>query len=167
MMFRRHILYPGLVVFLVLVAPCAGYAGPPFVTDDPETVDYQHVELDFYTQGMRTDHAMMGTVAGLDANYGLYPDVQLTMITPFAFNAFNGQSANYGYGDTQFSVKYRFIHEEDDEWWPQVAIFPQVNVPTGNASRALGTGQTAEFFPVYLQKDFDPWQLYGGGRILE
>jgi hypothetical protein len=131
-------------------------------TDDPEPVDYRHVELDFFTQATRTRDEREGTAAGLDANYGIYPDVELTLVAPLAFNAPSGASTAYGYGDTEISVKYRFIDESEGHWWPQVAIYPQVNIPTGSSHRSLGTGQTAEFLPVYVQKDFDPWQVYGG-----
>jgi hypothetical protein len=157
---RRFLLI--IACLLTLVVPRLGYAGPPFVTDDPEPVDYHHVELDVFTEGTRTNNSMTGSALGLDANYGLYPDVQVSLITPVAFNAVDEQSAMFGYGDTQFAVKYRFIHETDNGWWPEVAIYPQLSVPTGNANRSLGAGQVAEFLPVYLEKDFDSWQIYGG-----
>ncbi|MDE1901118.1 MAG: transporter [Alphaproteobacteria bacterium] len=146
----------------LLVIAVPAYAGPPFVTDDPETVDYRHVEIDAFTEGTQSNNALTGTAAGLDANYGLYPNVQLSLITPLVFNAVDEKTPAYGYGDTQFAVKYRFVNEDEDNGGWQVAIYPQVNIPTGNANRSLGTGQVAEFLPVYVEKDFDPWQIYGG-----
>ncbi len=158
----RDILRLGLLIFPILVAPRSATAGPPFVTDDPEPVAYQHVELDFFTQETRTNNGMEGVAPGLDANYGVAPDVELTLVAPLAFNIPNGETATYGYGDTQFSVKYRFIRESEGNWWPQVALYPGISIPTGNVRRLLGTGNMQESLPLYLQKDFDPWQMWGG-----
>src|SRR5271156_6783539 len=36
---------------LLALAPFAALAGPPFMTDDPEPVDYQHYEFYTFTQG--------------------------------------------------------------------------------------------------------------------
>ena len=161
MMFR-DILRLGSLILSILVAPRSVDAGPPFVTDDPEPVAYQHVELDFFTQGTRTNNGTEGVAPGLDANYGIAPDIELTLIAPLAFNAPNGKTATYGYGDTQFSLKYRFIHETEGNWWPQVALYPSISIPTGNIHRSLGTDSMQESLPVYLQKDFYPWQIWGG-----
>jgi hypothetical protein len=147
---------------LFLLAPSA-HAGPPFLSDDPEPVPYQRTENDFFTSATHTKDGTAGTVMGLDANYGVWPDVELTLIAPLAFNAPDGSNAFFGYGDTQFAIKYRFLDESDDGWWPQIAIYPTVSVPTGKASHGLGAGNTQEFFPVWVQKDFDPWQTFGGG----
>ena len=143
--------------------PAVALAGPPFLTDDPEPVEYQHVELDFYTAATHTKNTASGTAFGLDANYGLWPEVEATIIAPVAFSSSADSGTAYGYGDTQFAVKYRFIHQDDEGWQPEVAIYPTISAPIGNAGRSLGTGHTAEFMPVYLQKDVDPWQTYAGG----
>jgi hypothetical protein len=58
-------------------------------------------------------------------------------------------------------VKYRFVHESD--WIPQVGIFPLVLLPTGDEDKNLGTGEVQAFFPLWLQKSWEPWKTYGGG----
>jgi hypothetical protein len=68
-----------------------------------------------------------------------------------------------GIGDTELGVKYRFIDPDKGDWWPQVAIFPLVELPTGDAKRSLGAGYTEAFLPVWTQKDFGKWTTYGGG----
>ena len=65
-----------------------------------------------------------------------------------------------GYGDTELGVKYRFIQETDT--LPQIGIFPMVELPTGNADRGLGSGHTAVYVPLWLQKSFGKWTTYGG-----
>ena len=66
-------------------------------------------------------------------------------------------SAHYGYGDTELGVKFRFLHETD--YLPEAAIFPLLEVPTGNASDGLGSGHVQAFLPMWLQKEF--WRLDG------
>jgi hypothetical protein len=58
-------------------------------------------------------------------------------------------------------VKYRFLHESADV--PQAAFFPQVNLPTGDASKNLGYGVFQYLLPLWIQKSWGPWTTYGGG----
>lgn len=44
-----------LLAFLLFTASGLALAGPPFLTDDPEPVEYQHHELYIGTQQTKTD----------------------------------------------------------------------------------------------------------------
>src|SRR5450432_3246875 len=123
---------------LLLACPLTALAGPPFVTDDPEPVDYQHWEFYLASQHTETSDGWAGTAPHFELNYGVIPNVQLHIIMPLAYNAPNDGSAHYGYGDAELGVKFRFI--EETEKIPQVAIFPLLEIPTGNASDGLGSG---------------------------
>jgi hypothetical protein len=46
---------------------------------------------------------------------------------------------------------------------PEAAVFPLVEAPTGDSSRGLGSGQWQAFLPLWLQKSFGDWTIYGGG----
>jgi len=146
---------------LTLSISGAAYAGPPFVTDDPETVAFNHWEIDFGTQQYHTADGWFGTAPQLELDYGVIPDVQLHIIAPLAYNRPPGDLSHYGYGDTELGIKYRFVHETD--WLPQIGIFPLLEAPTGNRSEGLGNGKTQAFLPVWLQKKFGDWLTYGGG----
>ena len=37
-----------------------------------------------------------------------------------------------------------------------------VELPTGSYSKGLGVGKTWYKFPIWIQKDLDPWTTYGG-----
>jgi len=138
-------------------------AGPPFVTDDPEPVDYQHFEINTAMQGTYFKDGRVGNWPNLDINYGLLPDVQfhVNLFAPFA--KLSGDSFRYGYGDSEIGVKYRFIEEDEEGWRPQVAIYPAIDLPTGIAREGLGAGHTRVFLPVWAQKSFGDWTTYGGG----
>jgi len=44
------------------------------------------------------------------------------------------------------------------------AIFPLIELPTGDRAEGLGAGHVRDFFPVWVQKDLgNDWLTYGGG----
>jgi hypothetical protein len=149
-----------LVAVLLLGGSLTALAGPPFVTDDPEPVDYQHLEFYIASQHTETADGWSGTAPHVELNYGVVPNVQLHLIAPLAYDAPNGGSTHYGYGDTELGVKFRFIQET--EHFPQVGIFPLLEVPTGSESDGLGSGHVQAFLPLWLQKSFGDWTVYGG-----
>jgi len=55
----------------------SAWAGPPFVTDDPEPVEHQHWEVNYaLTKSWREGEASAG-IPSIDINYGIVPNVQL------------------------------------------------------------------------------------------
>jgi len=136
-------------------------AGPPFVTDDPEPVDYQHWEFYLASQHIQTSAGWTGTAPHLELNYGVVTNVQLHLIAPLAYKAPATGGARYGYGDSELGVKFRFLPETERS--PQVGIFPLLEIPSGSKSAGLGNGQAQAFLPVWLQKSFGDWTIYGGG----
>ncbi len=137
------------------------WAGPPFVTDDPEPVDYKHGEFYVATQYAKDKDATSGTAPHFELNYGVVPNVMLHLITPFVYDKPEGEPTQRGYGDTEVGIKYRFINDEDAHF--MVGTFPIVTLPTGDSDKGLGAGHTRIFIPLWLQKAWGPWQTYGGG----
>jgi len=138
-------------------------AGPPFRTDDPEPVEFQHFEINLLSLGTKTTGGWAGVLPGLEVNYGALPNLQLHAIVPVGYTAPDGGRAGFGFGDIELGAKYRFITPGDGDWFPQVGVFPLVEVPVGNQSLGLSTGHVQVFLPIWLQKEFDPWTIYGGG----
>ena len=137
------------------------YGGPPFLTDDPEPVDYQHWEFYVASIDSKTADGWSGTAPHVELNYGVVPNVQLHLITPLAYDAPAGDRSHYGYGDTELGVKLRFLQESDK--LPQAGIFPLVELPSGRAADGLGNGRAQLFLPLWLQKSWGAWTAYGGG----
>ena len=153
-----------LATFAFLSAPFSpAYAGPPFITDDPEPVDPGQWEIYGFAAGTQVRGDIGGTLAGTEVNYGAAPNLQLHVIVPLAFDSPNGGPTVTGPDDIELGVKYRFITPGEDDWFPQIGIFPLVEVPAGNAQRGLGAGKMREYLPVWLQKDWGDWTSYGGG----
>jgi hypothetical protein len=150
-----------LGVGLFFVSTSVILAGPPFVTDDPEPVDYQHWEFYLASQHAQTSDGWSGTAPHFELNYGVITNVQLHFIAPLVYDAPKNGDVQYGYGDTELGVKFRFLHESS--WLPEAAVFPLVEAPTGDSGRGLGSGEWQAFLPLWLQKSFGDWTVYGGG----
>ena len=157
-MILRKSLY---LLFFMFCVSAVVWAGPPFETDDPEPTEYQHWEIYLGATALQLQGpGLFGTIPFLSVNYGGFPDTQLSLTEQVAFSPMPGGSSAYGYGDTLVGVKYRFIHEGATV--PQVAIFPQVNIPTGDASKGLGNGVAQYLLPIWLQKSWETWTTFGG-----
>jgi hypothetical protein len=142
-------------------APRTALAGPPFITDDPEPVEYKHWEVYLASQYKHDRDQNSATLPHIEVNYGLVPNVQVHLIAPLQYVKPEGEASHYGYGDTEFGIKYRFIQETKD--FPQVGIFPIVEIPTGDHTSGLGNGKAQVFLPLWFQKSWGPWTTYGGG----
>jgi hypothetical protein len=152
---------PAWMLLLSALAATTAFAGPPYVTDDPEPVELHHWEVYLASATSHTPDGVTGTIPHLEVNYGVIPDVQLHLIVPNSFVSSGGEARKYGFGDTELGVKYRFVQETEDH--PQIGMFPLAEVPTGSETRGLGSGHTQLFLPVWAQKTIGKWSTYGGG----
>lgn len=159
---RSTIVLAATVTGAVLM-PRAAVAGPPFLTDDPEPVDYQHYEFYTFSQGTHVSGDTSGVGPAWEFNYGIIPNGQFHVIAPLAFDSPAGAPSQFGYGDTELGFKYRFIQEDADGARPMVGAFPLLELPTGDQGNGLGAGHSRAFFPIWLQKSFGDWTTYGGG----
>jgi len=150
-----------LTLLLMLWTPAALQAGPPYLTDDPEPVEYRHWEVYLASIFTEQPDSWTATAPHLEVNYGAIPNFQLHAILPMTLNVPSVAASSYGYGDTELGVKYRFV--EEGEWRPQVGTFPLLEVPTGSHGRNLGGGHLQTFLPLWLQKSIGRWTAYGGG----
>jgi len=154
----------GAWLLCVGLSAIPAWAGPPYLTDDPEPVELGHWEFYLASQWTATRDKAEGTSPHVEVNYGALPELQLHVIVPTALALASGQPARYGLGDIELGAKYRFVEERG--WRPQLGTFPLVLVPTGSEARGLGAGKTQVFVPLWAQKSVGPWTTYGGGGLL-
>jgi hypothetical protein len=144
-------------------AAAGASAGPPFVTDDPEPVDLGHWEVYAFTSGAIDAKGASGLGPALEVDYGAAPNLQLHLIGNLAWDHPENRPGMVGLGDTELGAKYRFITTGARDWWPQVGVYPLLELPSGDAHRNLGAGYVQAFLPVWLRKDFGKWTTTGGG----
>src|SRR6516225_4310253 len=97
---------------IFMCEPQSAFAGPPFLTDDPEPTETGHWEI--YAplmEGEGRGADFEGTV-GTELNYGAAPDLQLSLSLPVAYSH-DARGWRWGAGDIEVSAKYRFFHNED------------------------------------------------------
>ena len=144
-----------ILVLLLSAAPAS--AGPPYVTDDPQPTDTGHWEVYSFATATQASGDLSGE-AGLDINYGAAKNLQLTAVVPVSFENAN----RFGAGDVELAAKYKLVSQSDGSWLPDIAIFPRVFLDSGTRFTPERPGL---FLPIWAEKDFGPWAVFGGGGL--
>src|SRR5580704_14248784 len=146
-----YALRPSVVLRLALftiLAPSLRAQGPPFQTDDPVPVDYQHFEFYIFGSLDGTPAEIDSTGPAFEFNWGALPRLQLHVIVPFGaiapsnnpiyFPGGVGKKA-FGLTDTELGAKIAFIKET--KRIPQIGAFTMFEMPTGSYAKGLGVGK--------------------------
>ena len=159
---REFLLIRVFTVIILITLPQILFAGPPFLTDDPDSVQFKHWEYYISSQNTfsHSTHTSTGTLPHFEVNYGLVPNIQVHLIMPLNYSYSASRYDAYGYANTELGVKYRFVKESAN--CPEIGTFPILEIPTINNS-TLSNGKTQLFIPVWVQKSWDKLTSYGGG----
>lgn len=152
-MFRKPLFLALFAVTAGMLAASPASAGPPYFTDDPQPTDFKHWEIYLFTGGLGRNGQVEGS-AGVDLNYGGARDLQLTAVLPLDYGGGDGLRR----GDVELAAKYKFVHQKDGTAVPDIAFFPRAFLPTSRDSR-----RTQLLLPLWAEKDFGPWSIFGGG----
>jgi hypothetical protein len=142
----------------ILIIPTFLIAGPPFLTDDPQPVDFMHWEFYISSQSQFSDNNVDATLPHFEINYGFIPDVQVHLIVPMQYTK-RESSIEYSYVSTEVGVKYRFINLDNGI---QAGVFPIAEVPTGKKVTLVGENNLKFFLPLWLQISAGKFTSYGG-----
>jgi hypothetical protein len=147
-----------LLAIAAVATPTPAFAGPPYLTDDPVPADAGHWEAFAFAEGEGRHSDFDGDV-GLDINYGLVKDVQITATIPLSFSHESLEGWSSGSVDLEFGVKYEFLHDKGRGI--SASVFPSVTLPTARDARE---GKKSFFLPLWAQKDFAGGTgIFGGG----
>ena len=151
-----------LVFSLLALDGGMAMAGPPYLSDDPVPTDLGHWEIYNFVDGAK-DHGAVSGEGGIDLNCGAFKDVQLTAVIPVGYTSEAGYRLRrleaYA-GVVELAAKVRVLHQDEHGFTPDLAFFPRAFVPTNSH---FGPPRTNLFLPVWAQKDFGDWSLFGGG----
>lgn len=143
---------------LVLAASVPALAGPPYVTDDPDTTDKGQFEIYAFHAGTAARGGIDGQT-GIDFNYGGGDNLQLTAVLPLDYEQPAHRGLFAGVGNIELAAKYRVLHQEAFGW--DVAVFPRLFLPS--ASGRAGDHHASFFLPVWVGRSFGDWNTFGGG----
>jgi hypothetical protein len=124
-------------------------------------VEAHHWEVYLFGAGQSLHGERSGLAPAMEANYGPFEDAQLQFQIPMAYARGEEGQSRHGFGDVQAGFKYRFLQETGV--LPQLAIYPQVQAPTGRSGEGLGAGHWRILIPLWAQKSFGEWTTFGGG----
>ena len=158
---RSSCLILSLVLAVCGIVPVA-HANPPFETDDPGVFPQGTGEAYLFSAGgFSADGSSLDAAPGVELNYSVLPDTFVHVVVSLAYNNPSLGGSAYGLGDIELGFKWRFLRQDRDGI--DVATFPLVELPTGSAQRGLGSQKASFFLPLWLEKDWGPWTIYGGG----
>jgi hypothetical protein len=141
-------------VFFVLLTAGPAFAGPPLLTDDPDTPGDKHWEINVaFTLDRRQTESTYETPL-LDLNYGVGDNIQLKYEVPFLIQHEEGTGTQSGLGNSLVGVKWRFLDEK--KYGVNISTYPQLefNPPTTSAARGLVAEGTNLLLPVEIAKKF-------------
>ncbi len=141
---------------IVALAPHdSARADSPFFTDDPLFSPGWEIKL-----GVATEHNASGNAWAapiLDINYAVVPTVRLDLtMAGVGIDPDQGTDA-YGFGTTDFKVKWRFLEEDPHGWMPAMSIAPKFTLPTASTRNGLSDGIWRAQLPVEFGKTIGPW----------
>jgi hypothetical protein len=147
-----------VLLFLVLGAATVN-GQQPFVTDDSDTTPKGHFHFEFSNEFDRLQRSsfpnLKQNTADFELNYGLFDGVEVGIESPLLtiLNATGTTPKTVlGIGDTNVSLKYNFLKEREKSRRPAIAIALNLELPTGDTKRQLGSGLADFYMNGIVQK---------------
>jgi hypothetical protein len=150
------------VVLLAAVFCCSistAHAQQPFATDDADVTPKGKFHFEFSNEFDFLQRSLFPNVrqntADFELDYGLINNVEIGIEAPL-ITLINERAAGMpnatGIGDMNLSLKYNFLQEREGSRRPAMAIAFNLEMPTGNTSRQLGSGLADFYLNGVLQK---------------
>lgn len=147
---------------LLLAGSTYAWAGPPFVTNDPDPPEPGQWEVNLpWSMERNRDGSASGEFVRVDVNYGYdrYTQLSVEMPLPHHFPAEGG--LRFGAGDVLLEYKRRFDLDAKAGYF---GINPELTLPTGDATRGLGAGRATLQLPLLYQKQWGDTVAYADAR---
>ncbi len=143
------------IVASALLAARPVHAGPPMITDDPDTPGQGHWEINLAVTGARSGGEWELEAPLIDLNYGLLDSVQLKFEMPWLVQT-DGHHSHDGAGNAEIGVKWRFLDQESAGL--SVSTYPQFAFRghRGSAARGLASEGWEFVLPVQFQRELGP-----------
>ena len=155
---RSQILSLFVLVICMAAGPrqVVGQAGPPLLTDDPDTPGNRHWEINVaWTLSQKQNERFFGFPL-IDINYGLGQRLQLKAEVPWLILKEGGQESESGIGSANLGVKWRFLDESLHGF--AMSTYPQLEIRTSASSARRGLiEQGAELrLPIEMSRKMGP-----------
>ena len=163
-MFKARIPHKLVLLFAFLFLPAAiSRSQQPFVTDDADTTPNGKFHFEFSNEFDWLKRSSFPNIrqntADFELGFGLLDGVEIAIESPLLtiFNAPGTVPRKVsGVGDTNVSLKYNFRQEREHSWVPAMAIAMNLELPTGDKERQLGSGLADFYLNGIVQKSLSP-----------
>ena len=154
--------YDCLAAIAFMITACdSAWAGPPFVTDDPEPVHHRRWEINSAITATWGGGTTSAGIPSVDINYGAVPDIQVHAQPRFSYEKTPDED-HTGLDDTEVGVKYRFVNLQGEGSTLMVGVYPMYMIATGRRALGPDRGKHQVFLPLWVQRDAQRWTIYGG-----
>ena len=157
--FCRLSLRACLTVFVATLCSQTSFAQQPFVTDDADVTPRHKFHFEFSNEFDLLQRASFPSLrqntADFELDFGLFENVEIGIEAPLLtlVNDRNGPFRSVtGIGDTNVSLKYNFLREKEGKRRPALAIGLNLELPTGDIRRQLGSGLADFYINGIVQK---------------
>ena len=147
------------IMTTILMTGSLVHAQQPFVTDNTDTTPKHHFHFEFSNQFDLLQRSAFPSLkqntADFELDYGVFGNLEVGIESPLLtiMSARGTVPGNVnGIGDTNVSLKYNFLKEREHSRWPALAIAFNLELPTGDTSRQLGSGLADFYTNGILQK---------------
>lgn len=135
------------------------YGQQPFVTDDADVTERGKLHFEFRNSFDLLQRSSFPNLkqdtANFELDYGLLKNVELGISAPL-ITLFNARETSprtaAGIGDANLSIKYNFRKEHMDSKVPAMSVQLNIEAPTGDVERKLGSGLTDVWINGVAQK---------------
>lgn len=150
---------PGFVLWLLILFVPTVNAQQPFVTDDADTTPKGKFHFEFSNEFDWLKRSsfpnLRQNTADFELDFGLFDGVEIGIESPW-LTIYNERGTAprrvSGVGDTNVSLKYNFHQEREHSRIPALAIGLNLELPTGNTKRQLGSGLADFYLNGIIQK---------------
>jgi outer membrane putative beta-barrel porin/alpha-amylase len=147
------------ILALAFLIPASAYSQQPFVTDDADVTPRGHFHFEFSNEFDLLQRASFPSLkqntADFELDYGLFNRVEIGIAAPL-LTIVNQRDTTprkvTGIGDANISLKYNFLSERESSSRPGLAVALNLEIPTGDSDRQLGSGLADFYINGILQK---------------
>lgn len=143
-------------------------AGPPLLTDDPDTPGPNHWEINIAMTSEAEAHVWQLGVPLLDMNYGVGDHIQLKYQVPMEIYVPPHDGPRIGLDNSLAGVKWRFLDQTNGS--PvEISTYPQVEFiyPTSSIERVDADNGDNLILPIEIERQMKSWTVYGeGGYVI-
>ena len=148
-----------IVLISAVIFARPAFAQQPFFTDNADVAAYHrwHLETNFEHDVLPFSSRpnLAQDTQTIKFSFGGFRNCEIGMDFPLIVihnESNSGLGTPFGLGDMDFSIKYNFHQEHEHSWLPAVSASLNIEPPTGDASRQLGSGLIDYYLNGIVQK---------------